>query len=330
MQSLLRRVRTLALAALMAAAPLAYGEAPKQMTQVPGWYRMPIGHFEVTALYDGSIALDAKVLTNADPSYVQRLLSRMFVDSPKMQTAVNAYLINTGANLVLVDTGAGKLFGPSLGNVVSNLKAAGYDPLQVDTIVLTHLHGDHVGALTDAGQPAFPKAKVYVPKGDHDFWLSTKVAETAPAQAQPFFKMARDAAAPYLNGGQWYVFQPGQTLVPGIRAVRAQGHTPGHSAFIVESGGQTLLIWGDIVHSYAVQFERPTVAIEFDVDPKQAVASRRALLRQVSENGTLVAGMHLPFPGIGRVRADGKGVYTWVPVEFTPMPPAPIESRKSE
>ncbi|HEX5803985.1 MAG TPA: MBL fold metallo-hydrolase [Azospira sp.] len=323
MQKNIRRLLPLALAALLCTTPLAHAEAPPVQTQVPGYYRHQLGQFEVTALFDGAIELDTKLLKNATPTDLRRLLSRMFVGNPKMQTAVNAYLINTGKQLVLVDAGAAKLFGPSLGYVLENMKAAGYDPAQVDTVVITHLHGDHMGGLNDAnGKPVFPKARVMVPRADHDFWLSQETADKAPEGMKPFFKMARDTAAPYQAVGRWQAFADGAQLAPGIRAVAANGHTPGHTAYAVESDGQKLLIWGDLVHAHAVQFAKPGVSIEFDVNQKQAIATRRAVMQSVAASKTLVAGMHLPFPGIGRVRAEGKGSYSWVPIEFSPLPKA--------
>lgn len=321
MQKLLRHVLALGAAALMGLASLAQAEAPKTQTQVPGYYRIQLGQFEITALYDGAIELDTKLLKNASAADLQRLLSRMFVGNPKMQTAVNAYLINTGSHLVLVDTGAAKLFGPSLGYVLQNMKAAGYEPAQVDTIIITHLHADHMGGLNDAsGQPLFTNAaRILVSQADSDFWLSQKIADGAPTEVQPFFKMARDSAAPYLASGQWKTFTEGSVLVPGIQAVRANGHTPGHTAYAVESVGQKLLIWGDLVHAHAVQFAKPGVSIEFDIDQKQAIATRRSIMKAMAASKSLVAGMHLPFPGIGHVRADGKDRYSWVPIEFGPL-----------
>jgi glyoxylase-like metal-dependent hydrolase (beta-lactamase superfamily II) len=315
----IRRLLTLA-TALIALLPIARADAPLAQGQVPGYYHYQLGQFQVTALFDGAIELDTKLLKNAKPADLQRLLSRMFVGNPKMQTAVNAYLINTGKQLVLIDAGAAKLFGPSLGYVLDNMKAAGYDPAQVDTVVITHLHGDHIGGLNDAnGRPAFPKARVMVPRADHDFWLSQKVADKAPEGMKAFFKIARDTAAPYQGVGRWQPFNDGTTLAPGIRAVAANGHTPGHTAYAVESAGQKLLIWGDLVHAHAVQFAKPDVSIEFDVDQKQAIATRREVMKSVAESKTLVAGMHLPFPGLGHVRSEGKGSYTWVPIEFSPL-----------
>lgn len=316
-----RFTRALVVITLMCLSTLAQAEAPKVPAQVPGYYRMMLGQFEITALYDGAIDLDTKLLHNTTPTELNKLLARMFVGNPKMQTAVNAYLINTGSNLVLVDAGAAKLFGPSLGFILQNMKAAGYDPTQVDTVVITHLHPDHVGGIADAdGKPLFPKARIMVDKKDNDFWLSQKVADGSPEAMQPFFKMARDAAAPYLKAGQWQSFTAGDVLVPGITAVKANGHTPGHTAFAVESNKQKLLIWGDLVHAHAVQFARPGVSIEFDVDQKQAIATRKAIFKAMASSKSLVAGMHLPFPGIGHVRSEGKGSYSWVPIEFAPLP----------
>ncbi|HEY8095543.1 MAG TPA: MBL fold metallo-hydrolase [Methylobacter sp.] len=214
MSKLFRLNLILGVVALMGLAPLVQAEAPRVQTQVPGYYRIQLGQFEITAFYDGSIELDAKSLKNASAADLQHLLSRMFVGNPKMQTAVNAYLINTGSHLVLVDTGAAKLFGPSLGYVLQNMKAAGYEPAQVDTVIITHLHGDHIGGLNDAdGQPLFTKARILVSQADSDFWLSQKVADGAPTEVQPLFKMARDSAAPYLASGQWKTFAEGSVLV---------------------------------------------------------------------------------------------------------------------
>lgn len=315
---------------LFALAP-AWAEAPLAHSQVPGYYRAQLGQFEITALYDGHIGLDTKLLKNVEEQDLQRLLARMFVNSPKMQTAVNGYLINTGKHLVLVDVGAAKLFGPTLGFMLQNLKAAGYKPSQVDTVIITHLHPDHIGGLIDAkGKPVFPKATIYTAQADSDFWLSAEVAAASPEGMRPFFKMARDSAAPYQSRRQWKTFTEGSVLVPGIQAVKANGHTPGHTAYAVESEGQKLLVWGDLVHAHAVQFARPDVAIEFDIDPKQAVATRKAILQAMAESKSLVAGMHLPFPGIGHVRLDSEGSYTWVPAEYTPVQKPAAAGYKAE
>lgn len=318
---MIKPLRQLLLAALLAASGLAAADAPQQKTQIPGYYRMMLGTFEVTALYDGAIDLDEKLLKGIKTRDVQRLLARQFLQGPKVQTAVNAYLINTGSKLVLVDAGAAKLFGPGLGNIVNNLKAAGYTPDQVDLVLVTHLHGDHINGLLSAeGKSVFPNADVWSAKADNDFWLSEDIAAKAPKDFQAFFKMSRDAAAPYLANGKWKTFDSDRELVTGITSIDTHGHTPGHSSYLLNNGEQKLLILGDLVHNHAVQFARPDVAIEFDNDPKQAIAARKRIWAQAAKEKLLVAGMHLPFPGIGHVRKETKGGYTWVPAEFTPLP----------
>uniref|UniRef100_Q47C23 Beta-lactamase-like protein n=1 Tax=Dechloromonas aromatica (strain RCB) TaxID=159087 RepID=Q47C23_DECAR len=313
-------LRHLCLAALfLFASSFANAEAPQQKTQVPGYYRLMLGNFEVTALYDGAIDLDEKLLKNIQQRDIQRLLAREFLKGPKVQTAVNAYLINTGSKLILVDAGAAKLFGPGLGNIVDNLKAAGYAPEQVDVVLVTHLHGDHVnGLVTSEGQRVFANAEIWSAKADNDFWLSEEIAAKAPKDFQPFFKMSRDAAAPYLAAGKWKTFDSDRELLPGVTSVDTHGHTPGHASYLVQSGDQRLMILGDLVHNHAVQFAHPDVAIEFDNDPKQAVIARKRIFRLAAKERLMVAGMHLPFPGIGHVRKEQKG-YAWVPAEFAPL-----------
>lgn len=318
---MIRFLRQLALASLLALPFAVRAEAPLQNQQVPGYYRLALGQFEVTALYDGSIALDEKLLKGVAKRDLQRLLAREFLQGPAVQTAVNAYLVNTGQRLILVDAGAAKLFGPTLGNIVDNLKAAGYRPEQVDTVLLTHLHGDHVNGLVTAdGQRVFVNAEVWSAKADNDFWLSETIAAQAPQEAQGFFKMSRDAAAPYLAAGRWKTFDGERELAPGVSSVDTHGHTPGHASYLFNSGEQRLLVLGDIVHNHAVQFARPEVSLEFDVDQKQAIATRKRIFAQVARERLMVAGMHLPFPGIGHVRKEAKGGYAWVPAEFTLLP----------
>lgn len=305
---------TLATTAALAAPP------EVQRAQVPGFYRQALGDFTVTALYDGYIDLPPTLLHGLRAPQIQSLLARMFIANEKgVQTAVNAYLVHTGQHLVLVDAGAASCFGPTLGQVGANLRAAGYQPVDVDVVLLTHLHADHLCGLRDAaGQPAFPKATVWAAQEDADFWLSQAVADKAPEGMKGFFQMARDGVAPYQAQGRLRTFKDGDAIVPGLSVVPTHGHTPGHSSFLFSSQGRQLLIWGDVVHSHAVQFAHPEVSLEFDVNQKQAIATRKALFQRAAKAGWQIAGAHLPFPGLGRIRQDPKG-YAWVPVEFRPI-----------
>jgi glyoxylase-like metal-dependent hydrolase (beta-lactamase superfamily II) len=295
----------------------AHAEAPLAGTQAPGYYRLMLGQFEITALYDGYISIDRKLMQNASETEIRSLLARMFITDAQTNTAVNAYLINTGSQLVLVDAGAAGLFGPTLGSMLKNLRASGYEPSQVDAVLITHLHGDHMGGLLDdSGKPVFTNATVYVAQAESDFFLSPAVAAKAPAGMQRYFRMARNVAAPYIALGKWKTFEDGKLPVQGIKAIAIPGHTPGHTAYEVSSGGRKLLIMGDLIHSMAVQFVRPDVSIGFDTDQKKAVATRREIFKSLADSTTLVAGMHLPFPGIGRIRSEGENRYAWVPIDF--------------
>ena len=302
-------------------APVQAGPVAQQKSQAPGYFRLVLGGMEVTALFDGVVPLPEKILSGAAAKDIDALLAGLFVprDGAGVQTAVNAFLVNTGSSLVLVDAGTAKAFGPGLGFLVDNLKAAGHDPAQVDTVLLTHLHPDHVnGILAADGAAVFANAVITVAQAEADYWLDEAVAAKAPADAQAFFAMARAAVAPYRAVGRFDTFQPGAAIADGIVSVPAAGHTPGHAGYLLTSAGQDRLVWGDVIHSHAVQFRRPEVAIEFDVDKKQAVATRKRLLADAAKRKLWVAGAHLPFPGIGHVRADGKG-YAWVPVEYGPV-----------
>jgi glyoxylase-like metal-dependent hydrolase (beta-lactamase superfamily II) len=299
---------------------LAGAEAPMVKTQVPGYYRLMHGQFEITALFDGVIQLDVSHLTNAKSTDIQKLLIRSFADTTKMQLAVNAYLINTGEHLVLVDAGGGSIYGPALGGILKNLKASGYEPSQVDTIIITHMHGDHIGGLIDLdNEPVFQNATVYIQKAESNYWLSDKTEATAPASWKRMFVAARNCAGPYLKNGKWKTFNAGSELVPGIKTILARGHTPGHTIVIAESQNERFLFLGDLMHNQAVQFARPDVVFDFDVTSKYAIATRQTLFKALAKSKEMVAGSHMPFPGIGHVRAEMGGKYTWVPIEFSPV-----------
>ncbi len=296
----------------------AHAAAPQVGTQAPGYYRTKVGSFEVTALSDGTIGLPVdKLLTNTKPAHVTEVLKKSFV-APPVETSVNGFLVNTGTKLVLIDAGTGGLFGPTAGVLVANLKAAGYQPEQVDEIYITHLHPDHVGGLVADGKVVFPNAVVRADRHDADYWLSAANLEKAPAEAKGFFQGAMASLNPYVAAGKFMPFDGDTELVPGIRAMAAPGHTPGHSVYAVESQGAKLLLWGDVVHVASVQFAEPAVTISFDADSKAASKQRARLFAEAAQQGVLVGGAHLAFPGLGHVRADGKA-YVWVPLNYSSL-----------
>ena len=290
--------------------------APIQKGQAPGFYRMMLGDFEIVAISDGTVGLDVrKLLTNTTPKKVDELLMRSFLADP-VETSVNGYLINTGTKLILIDTGAGNLFGPTLGGLGNNLKAAGYRPEQIDEIYVTHMHPDHVGGLMAGSERAFPNATVRADKRDADFWLSQANMDGAPAGAKDGFKGAMASLNPYIAAGKFQPFDGGGELVPGIKAVPTYGHTKGHTIYIVESKGQKLAVLGDLMHVAAVQFVNPSVTIEFDTDPKMAAVQRKKIYAEGAKQRYWLAVAHLPFPGIGHIRAEGQG-YVYVPANYS-------------
>ena len=309
---------SLTLAACLLASGLAHAGAPQLKTQAPGYYRIMLGDIEVTALSDGTFELPAdKLLTNTNAAKTAKALAAAYLSTP-VETSVDAYLINTGSKLVLVDAGAGSYFGPTLGNLLVSLKASGYSPEQVDEVYITHMHPDHIGALVSGGKRTFPNAIVRADKQEAAYWVSPEHMAAAPQDNQGFFKDAIESLQPYIDAGRFQPFEGATELVPGVRALSSHGHTPGHTTYIVESKGQTLALLGDLVHVGAVQFPDPTVTIGFDTDTKSAYAERKKAFADAAKKGYWIAAAHLPFPGIGHLRANGSG-YTWIPANYTAL-----------
>ncbi len=316
-------IKSLTRAAVLLAAVVLTPDAdtaaiPQGKSQAPGYFRIMVGGAEVTALYDGSSIFPLTLFKNASPETLQRDVADIDGDAPKVVNgSVNSFLINTGDHVILIDTGGGNLLGPGYGQLMANLKAAGYRPEQVDMVLLTHMHRDHIGGLvTDSGQPAFPNAAVWASKPEIDYWLSQANLDQAPADQQDAFQRVRDILAPYETAGRLHSFSEGQDLLPGLQPVALPGHTPGHRGFMLERDGQRILFWGDIVHYSALQFAHPELGIGYDSDSALAIKTREALLKQVAGEKTLIAGAHITFPGIGYLRADGQQGYRWTPVGF--------------
>lgn len=316
---------TLAGSALAQPAPTV-SSTPTDARQVPGYYHQPIGSLRVTALFDGVVQLPRTQILGLTPATIDGLLQRRFVpETPQgLQTAVNAYLVQVGGRRVLVDAGTADCFGAGLGQVLGNLQAAGIAPAQVDDVLLTHAHPDHLcGVLGPDGARAFPNATLWLDDTELGYWQGPEAEPRTPQALHFIVGLARRALAPYQAAGRLRTFKPGDALPAGIQALASPGHTPGHTSFLIDGGGvHKLLVWGDVVHYHVVQFARPAASFEPDVDRTRAIASRRHLLAQAAREGWWVAGAHMPFPGLGHVRPEGAG-YGWVPAEFSPLPAKP-------
>ena len=288
--------------------------------QVPGYHRMALGdEITVTAYYDGPVYLKSSVLQNTSGIDFKSMLDAMSVPITKdgVQTSVNAYLIHEKDHLTLIDSGASNCFGDTLGHLVDNIKASGVNPDSVNAIIVTHMHPDHAcGAINPDGTAAFKNAEFIAPKEDADYWLSDDVAKSVPENERSFFRAAQRSVAPYKASGRFRTFIKGESPAPGIQSIDEAGHSPGMTGYLIGGGDKKLLVWGDVIHSHAVQFKHPEVSVVFDHDPKAAIETRKRILNDAVQGKLWIAAAHLPFPGIGHVIADGNG-YRWIPLEYS-------------
>ncbi|MYN44910.1 MBL fold metallo-hydrolase [Pseudoduganella sp. FT93W] len=303
------------LAAMAAVSSLAQAAAPMARFQAPGFYRTTLGDFEVTVLNDGTVDLPVNKLLKQPAQKTDAALAKVYEHSP-LETSVNGFLINTGSKLVLIDAGAASLFGPTLGRLLTNLKASGYQPEQVDEIYISHMHSDHVGGLSSNEQRVFPNAIVRAGKLDADYYLSQANLDKAGPEAKDGFLGAMVSVNPYVKAGKFQPIVANTELVPGVRSYFNGGHTPGHITYVVESKGQKLVLLGDLLHVEAVQFANPGVGIQFDTDSKIAIAERKEAFAAAAKGGYLIGAPHLPFPALGHVRTAGKA-YEFIPVNYT-------------
>ncbi len=311
-------IKLLGIAGLLLATQAGAAPPAQVRQQAPGYQRLAVGDYEVTALFDGYNDLSSSLLKGLSPAQLRAQLASRAIDDERMPTSFNAFLVNTGKHLVMIDSGLGQCAPETAGQLVPNIVAAGYEPGQVDTIFLTHLHLDHVCGLVDtAGKPLFPNAIVYVAQREAQYWLDAGNKANAPADARIYFDVAQRALAPYQAAGHFQTFAPPQAPIPEVMTAYAIGHTPGSTVYRFASKGTAITFIGDLIHSAAVQFDHPEVAIRFDADAGKAVAARARTFDALAHDGEWLAAAHLPFPGMGRVTKTSKR-YNWVPVLYGP------------
>lgn len=281
--------------------------------------KITLGNWTVYSLSDGYLDLDQKMFANITPEALRELLTKCqvpCVEDLTVRTEVHQFLIDTGEHIILVDAGCGQNYGVATGRLIHNLHQIGYTPEQISLLLLTHLHPDHVGGLITAdGSPIFKNATVCVSEVDASYWRNSHREALADDDHKFVMGLAKKALAPYEKNRRLRLIEGGDSIISGITAVKAPGHTPGHTAFLCQSQNQTLLLWGDIVHTAGIQFFNPDLYIIYDSSGEQAVNSRKQLFAKAADQHLLVGGAHIPLSGLGYVSRTGNNTFSWTPLE---------------
>jgi glyoxylase-like metal-dependent hydrolase (beta-lactamase superfamily II) len=264
-------------------------------------HKMTIGDIEVTTLSDGVLTAPLDVVLGMDKAEVERLAGR----KDNLPISVNAFLLRLNGKWALVDTGSSNTMGPTLGKLPDDLRSHGVAPEEIATIFLTHLHPDHSnGLIDDSGAALYPNAEVILHETEAAFWLDRDPSSAANERIQRNMAKAAQTTAPYR--ARLRRVRDGEA-VPGVSAMLLAGHTPGHTGWLIQSGNDGLLIWGDVVHFAAIQIARPDTGLAYDVDPQAACATRKRMFDRVAADKLKVGGAHLDFPGFGTIVRRGTG-----------------------
>ena len=304
---------TIATGGLIGARP-AGAAAPMLGPARPGFYRFQLGAFEVTTLLDGAVQLDGPhpIFGENQPAEdVAAFAEANFLPADRMEISFTPILVNTGANLVLFDAGNAAARRPGAGNLVAAIEAAGYSAEQIDTLVITHFHGDHIGGLMADGVPTYPNASYVTGEVEYAFWShDDRLSGATEGAAQ----LVRSNVVPLAEKTR-FIGDEGE-VVPGINAIAAFGHTPGHMAYHIESDGQRLMLWADAANHYLLSVQQPDWHVRFDMDKEAAVATRKRIFDMANAERLPVTGYHMPFPAVGFIDKTNGGDYRWVQASY--------------
>jgi len=313
MTSYVSRRSLLALGAGLGATTMMGGNAsaraPKLGTQSPYFYRFNLGAAEVTVVSDGPLPLGdpSGLFLGVPKEEVKKMLSDNFLSPDNWVLEQNSPIVNIGDKLVLFDTGMGtsKAFGPTTGRQQKSMAEAGIKPADIDAVVCSHAHIDHIGGIVGADdKPLFPNAQVYIAQSDLDFWTDEG---NMGGPLKDFIVHARKNLLPVRD--RLVFFKDGQEFLPGIQALAAPGHTVGHHIFMVTSEGKSFAFLGDLSHHAVLLLEKPRMEFAYDTDPKQAAATRVKMLDRLAANKTPVMSYHFAWPGYGHVAKAGDGFH---------------------
>jgi len=287
----------------------ALAKAPKLGTEPAYFYRFGLGDAEVTVVSDGPLPLGPPkgTFVGVSDDEVKKMLSDNFLSPDNVVLEQNSPIVNTGDKLILFDTGMGtaKNFGPTTGRQQKSMKEAGIKPEDIDAVVFSHAHIDHIGGVVDdSGKVLFPNAQYYIAQSDLDFWTDEG---KAGGPLKDFIVHARKNLLPVRD--RLVFFKDGQEFLPGVQAISAPGHTVGHTIFMINSNGKSLAFLGDLTHHPILLLEKPRMQFSYDTDPKQAAETRVKLLDMIATNKIPVMAYHYAWPGIGHIAKTAEGFH---------------------
>jgi glyoxylase-like metal-dependent hydrolase (beta-lactamase superfamily II) len=295
-----------------------FAAAPAAGKQAPAFYRFKLGSYELTAIHDGVWYrdIDAKFVGNAPWAAVQKAMADAAMEPGKLQIPFTTLLVNTGSKLILIDTATGGQLAATAGSFTANLAAAGVDPKSVDTILISHFHPDHINGIKDKeNKIVFPNAEISVPEPEWAFWMDDAKMNAAPDGMKPAFRNVRRIFSDLKDVKR---FEPGKELAPGITSIAAYGHTPGHTAFAISSGNQSMLLLSDTTNNPWLFVRNPDWHAAFDMDGPMAAENRKKLLDRAAVDRMIVQGYHFPFPASGHIVKTSATTYDLAPVLWQP------------
>lgn len=304
----------LAAPAIIGRAKPAAAAAPMLGAAGPSFHRFKLGAFELTAIRDGAIQLDGPhpIFGQDQPAEtVQAYAKANNLPPTRMEIGFTPMVLNTGQSLIMFDAGNGAGRRPNAGQLKDVIRTAGYTPEQVDLVVLSHFHPDHIGGLMEEGKPLFPNASYVANGAEYDFWSPEDKLTGGTARVA---KLTQSNVVPLAS--KMRMVKAGDAVVSGVEAVDASGHTPGHTAFHIESEGKRLLFIADACNHYVMSMQKPDWHVRFDMDKGGAAAARKRLLGMAAADGVPIAGYHMPFPAVGYVEAMSGGGYRYAALSY--------------